>query len=274
MRIAALLALLTLAVAASGCAPALREPAPLTALGGAHVPAAGATPGDASVDELLSQAEASFGRRPDASQVAAARELFLAAARADESGVGGLLGAARASAWLIEHEKDGTRRATLASEAVQVCQWCLRRAPTRIECTYRLALALGQQARERSSTALDALPRIVALLEQVIAADPMLDGAGGHRVLALTLLRAPGWPAGPGDPNAGLEHARQADALAPELPVNLLVLGEALEKTGDAPEAGRVYERAEALAKVRAAAGDPDAGEWVSSASAARGALR
>jgi tetratricopeptide (TPR) repeat protein len=271
VRAAGPLALLTTALIVSGCAPALREPPPVTALGGARVPPAEATPRCASVEDLLSQAETRFGRRPDASQVAAARELFLAAARADESGVSGLIGAARASAWLIEHEQDGARRAALATEVVQACQWCLRRAPTRVECTYRLALALGQQARERPSTAADALPRIVALLEQVIAADPLLDRAGGHRVLALTLLRAPGWPAGPGDPDAGLEHARQADALVPEHPANLLVLGEALAKTGDTVEASRVYERAEALA--RAAVGNPDAGGWAESASAARAAL-
>ena len=275
MRAAAPFAPLTLAaLITNGCAPALREPPPVAALGGAHVPPAQPAPSGASVDELLSQAEASFGRRPDARQVEAARELFLAAARADESGVGGLIGAARASAWLIEHEKEGARRAALAAEVVQACQWCQRRAPTRVECTYRLALALGQQARERPSTASDALPRIVALLEQVIPADPLFDNAGGHRVLALTLLRAPGWPAGPGDPEAGLEHARQADALVPEHPANLLVLGEALAKTREVLEAGRVYERAEALAHARAATGDPDAGEWIASASAARAALR
>jgi hypothetical protein len=269
----ALLPLTLVSLVASGCAPALREPPPVTALGGPLVPPEGAR-GGAFVDELLTQAEESFARRPDAAQVETARELFFSAARADDSGVLGLLGAARASAWLIEHEKDGARRAALATEAVQACQWCQRRAPTRVECTYRLALALGQQARERPTTASDALPRIVALLEQVIAEDSKLDDAGGHRVLALTLLRAPGWPAGPGDAEAGLEHARQADALVPEHPANLLVLGEALAKTGDAVAAGRVYERAETLARARGAAGDPDASEWVESARRARAALR
>ncbi len=271
MRSASAFVPLTLAaLVVSGCAPALREPPPLSALGGARPPAQDG----AFAAELLAQAEESFGKRPDASQVESARELFLAAARADEAGVSGLLGAARASAWLIEHEPDGARRAALATEAVQTCQWCGRRAPTRVECTYRLALALGQQARERPTTASDALPRIVALLEQVIAADPELDSAGAHRVLALTLLRAPGWPAGPGDPDAGLEHARRADTLVPKHPANLLVLAEALAKTGDAAGARLHYERAEALAKVRAEAGDPDAAEWAASASAARAALR
>jgi hypothetical protein len=275
VRTALPFALLTsAALATGGCAPSLREPPPVGSLGGARDRPAEGTHGVAFVAELLTQAEESFGRRPDVGQVETARELFLAAARADETGAAGLIGAARASAWLIEHEKDGARRAALATEAVQVCQWCQRRAPKSVECSYRLALALGQQARERPTTASDALPRIVALLEQVIAAEPRLDDAGAHRVLALTLLRAPGWPAGPGDPDAGLVHARRADELVPKQPANLLVLGEALAKTGDAVAARRVYERAEALARPRAAAGDPDAAEWVASASLARAALR
>ncbi len=271
MRSACRLVPFTCLVLAAGCAPALREPPPVSALGGRRIQP---PQGSAFAAELLTQSEESFARRPDVGQVESARELFLTAARADEAGVKGLLGAARASAWLIEHEKDGARRAALATEAVQICQWCERRAPKNIECVYRLALALGQQARERPTTASDALPRIVAMLEQVIATDPRLDAAGGHRVLALTLLRAPGWPAGPGDVDAGLEHAREADRLVPRHPDNLLVLAEALAKTGDVAGARRTYERAEALARARADAGDPDAAEWAASAAAARSALR
>ena len=214
------LALLAAAAIACACAPALREPPPVADLGGPSVPSAGAGADAVSLQDLLDRAEASFAQRPDRARVATARDLFLAAARSDESDVRGLIGATRACAWLIEHEHDGGRRAALATEAVQASQWCQRRAPARVECTYRLALALGQQARERPGTAADALPRIVSLLEQVIAADPLLDGAGGHRVLALTMLRAPGWPAGPGDPEAGLEHAREADALVPGVDVD------------------------------------------------------
>jgi hypothetical protein len=258
---------------ATACAPALREPPPLEMLGRAGSSAAAAAPIGASVDELLAQAAASFDRRPDVAEVERARQLFFAAARSEEGGVEGLLGAARALAWLIEHESEGRRREALATEAVQACQWCRRLAPAKVECRYRLALALGQQARERPSTGVDALPQIVSLLEQVIAADPLLDAAGGHRVLALVLLRAPGWPAGPGDPEAGLEHAREADVLVPAHPANLLVLGEALEKNGRPAQASQTFARAEAQAEVREAAGDPDAREWIESAVRARAAL-
>jgi len=268
------LLVLTVMPALAACAPALHEPPPLAALGGAPARPRVETPATAGVDRVLGEAEAGFARRPDVQAVEMALELFLAAARADETRVEGLLGAARTLAWLVEHEPSGARRAALATEAVHACQWCLRQAPASIDCKYRLALALGQQARERQSTGADALPRIVSLLEEVILAAPRLDEAGGHRVLGLVLLRAPGWPAGPGDPEAALEHARAADALVPDNPGNLLVLGEALAANASPGEARVAYERAGQLAQAKAAGGDPDAREQAEAAARALKALR
>jgi tetratricopeptide (TPR) repeat protein len=276
--------LLAVALAATAaCAGALHEPLPLTAIGPPSAPAAdqgaassasapAASP--AEVDGLLHDGAAAFARRPDAKAVSGSLDVYLRAARADELRVEGLLGAAEASAWLIEHEADAPRRERLATEAVQICQWCVRRAPESIECPYRLALAIGQQARERSSTALDGLKRMMPLLEQVIARGPTLDAAGGHRVMALVLLRAPGWPTGPGDPDAALEHARKADALVPDEARNLLALAEALAATDQPEEARKIYARVEAIARAAAAAGHPDASEWADTAARALRTLR
>ena len=248
------------------CAPALRKPPPVAVLGNPAGAAAPAASSRADVDRLLADAEAAFGRRPDMREATTAYSTFLAAARADETRVEGLLGAARTAGWIIEHEPGEERRTRLATEAVQACQWCVTRAPASIACRYRLALALGQQARERPSTSKDGLTKMIALLEEVAAEDPTHDNAGPHRVLALVLLRAPGWPAGPGDPEAALVHARKANELAPDDADNLLVLGEALAKNDDPTQARLAYARAQAIARTRAAAGDPDASEIVTSA--------
>ncbi len=267
-----------LALAGAGlfvaCAPALREPPPLTTLGDRSDAAASGPTGPADVDQWLALAEDQFARRPDMNAAAHAYDAFLAAARADETRVEGLVGAAKVAAWLIEHEPDEKRRSVLATEAVQVSQWCVKRSPASASCQYRLALALGQQARERPSTSKDGLSRMVALLERVVAEDPRLDDAGGHRVLALVLLRAPGWPAGPGDPETALQHARQADQVFPGNADNLLVLGEALAANGALDDARTTYERAERIARARAAAGDPDAADLVESAVEALRKLR
>ena len=276
--------LLAVALATTAaCARALHEPPPLTAIGPATAPeghgaaassASARAPLPAEVDGLLRDAAAAFARRPDAGAASGSLDLYLRAARTDEIRVEGLLGAAEASAWLIEHEADASRREHLATEAVEICQWCVRLAPERLECTYRLALAIGQQARERSSTALDGLKRMTPLLEQVISRAPTLDAAGGHRVMALVLLRAPGWPTGPGDPDAALEHARKADALVPDEAQNLLALAEALAATDQPAEARKIYARAEAIATAAAAAGNPDAFEWADTAARALRTLK
>ncbi len=274
-----LLSAATLLLSAA-CAPALREPPAITALGersGAPI----TTPASAAeVPTLLADAERLFSRRPDMHAVTQAYGAFLSAARADASRVEGLLGAARVAAWMIEHEPDEGRRSVLSLEAVQAGQLCLERASsaasgtTAIECTYRLALALGQQARERRSTAKDGLDRMVGLLQEVIEQAPRLDKAGGHRVLALMLLRAPGWPAGPGDPETALEHARKADELVPNDADNLMVLAEALAENAFPAESRAAYERAVVIARERAAAGDPDAADIIAAAAQALGRLR
>jgi hypothetical protein len=261
------------AIAASlllgGCASALREPPPLATTGEGAAPAA-----PADVDRLLAEAAAAFAHRPDPAAVDRARTLFLAAAAADESRVEALLGAAEAVAWLIEHEADAGRRSALASEGVELGQWCQRRAPAEVACRYRLALALGLQARERPRTSADGLERMFALLTEVAATDPGLDHAGPHRVAALVLLRAPGWPFGPGDPEEGLAAARQAVEVDAAYPPNQLVLGEALAATGASDEGRAAWQHAHALAVARSAEGDPDAAAWAEEAAEALAAVR
>ena len=246
-----------LAALAVGCASALGEPPDLAGLGGGPQPPGSASPEE--VTDRLAEAEAELGAARDPEAVAQARELFLDVVRTDPTRLAGFLGAARATAWLIEHEDAGDRREELATEGVQIGQLCRRHHPEAPQCTYRLALAVGQQARERPATATDGLKVMVELLEEVIAVDPELDHAGGHRVLALVLLRAPGWPTGPGDPELGLEHARAAAAAFPEHPPNQLVLGEALLDNDLRAEARRALERGVALARESA---DPEAAEW------------
>ena len=147
--------------------------------------------------------------------------------------------------------------------AVRAGQWCERARPGSAPCDYWLAVALGVQARERRNTGHDALPRIVALLEAAAGQDPELDEAGPHRVLALVLLRAPGWPTGPGDPDRGLEEARESVRLRPDYPPNQLCLAEALSRIDDLAGSRLAYERALKQASSLSEAGNDEAGGWI-----------
>ena len=192
------------------------------------VDARSGSPGGKSANELVAAADAAWARRADLREAASAQALYLDAAVADEQRADALLGAMRALAYRVEHERDAAARTKAAEEEVQLGQWCKKRAPSDAACDYRLAIALGQQARERPATGKDALGKMVELLHQAIAMAPTLDSAGPHRVLALVLLRAPSWPIGPGDTEAGLAEARAAARLFPDAPENQLALGEAL----------------------------------------------
>ena len=257
---------LAAATLAAVCAPALREPPPVTQMAGTVAGAGGPRAAPADVDRLLADGQACFAKRPDRAEVRSAQRSYLEAARADDTRVEGLLGLARVSSWMIEHEPDAAKRDRLVTVAIEASQWCERRAPDSASCEYALAQALGQQARERPSTSHDGLERMVKALQRAAASEPGLDGGGPDRVLALVYLRAPGWPLGPGDPDAGLAAAQKAAALAPDHPPNHLALAEALARNDRRDEAHAAYARALALAWQRAAAGDPDAPEWAAEA--------
>lgn len=243
---------------AAGCAAALKEPPPISEL------QRGSTGG--SAEALLEEARAAYAKRPDVAAVRNAENLCLEAAQADEKGTDGLICAVQAKAWLAEREKDSAARKELAVSAVQAGQWCLRRDPASAACKYWLGVALGMQARERPTTAEDGLKRMAQLLREAMAADPRLDAAGPERILAVLLLRAPGWPVGPGDSEEGLAVAEKAVALFPDHAPNQLALGEGYQKNGRPREAREAYARAARLARSPPESEDPDSSTWLADA--------
>jgi len=105
------------------------------------------------------------------------------------------------------------------------------------------------------------LTSMLEALTRAESADPAYDEAGPARVKALVLVRAPGWPLGPGDAEAGLTAARRAVMLRPLYPPNLLTLAEALAKTGDARGASETFARARGEALALPAS--PDRDQWL-----------
>ena len=245
----------------AGCASALREPPPISTL---QREDRGTVPASA----LLQEGEEEFAKRPDPAAVRRAEGLCLAAANADDTQVEGLLCAMRAKAWLAEREKGVKDRTELSVSAVQVGQWCLRRDPASAACKYWLAVALGLQARDRPVTADDGLKRMIQLLREAAREAPLLDEAGPERVLALLLVRAPGWPVGPGDAEEAIPHVRKAVELRPDYPPNQLALGEVLIHNGDKPGGRAALQRAIELAQSTPWSSDPDAPSWVADARA------
>lgn len=170
-----------------------------------------------------------------------------------------LAAAIAADAKRSDHEPDSKIRSELAAEASRDAEACLAREPQAAACLYGRAVALGLEARAHPMRANELLNTMLGCLANADAADPNYDQAGPARVRALVLIRAPGWPLGPGDAEAGLVAARRAAALRPQYPPNLLALAEALAKTGDSSGARESYEHARDAAQALPATADRDA---------------
>ena len=168
-------------------------------------------------------------------------------------------------------ETDGKVRDQLAADAGRDAQACLERAPQAAPCLYYHAIALGLEARAHPLRAGEALKSMLDALTGAEAADAQIDEAGPARVKALVLVKAPAWPLGPGDPEAGLASARRAVALKPQYPPNVLALAEALAKTGDTRGAREAYGRARELSQALAPSGDRD--DWLRQAELGVGKL-
>jgi hypothetical protein len=161
----------------------------------------------------------------------------------------GLAAAIAANAERSDHESDPKVRGELAAEAGRDAAACLAREPQAAACLYGRAIALGLEVKVHPLRAGELLKDMLTALDAAEAANPNYDQAGPSRVRALVLIRAPTWPLGPGDPEAGLAAARNSVTLQPQYPPNLLAMAEALAKTGDANGARESYARARDVAQ-------------------------
>lgn len=175
--------------------------------------------------------------------------------------VAALAAAIDADAKRSDHESDSKIRGELSAEASRRAQACFSQDPQAAACLYGNAVALGLEARAHPTRAGELLSNMLAALARAESADPNYEEAGPARVRALVLIRAPGWPLGPGDTEAGLVAARRAVALRPLYPPNLLALAEALAKSGDGSGARENYARARDAALAQPASADRD--EWL-----------
>jgi hypothetical protein len=180
-----------------------------------------------------------------------------------------LAGAVAEDARRSDTETDSTIRNRLAADALRDAQACLERAPQAAACLYYHAIALGLKARAHPLQANEALKSMLEALGAADAADAEYDQAGPARVKALVLVKAPAWPLGPGDADAGLASARRAAALRPEYPPNVLALAEALAKSGDAHGAQDAYRHARELSQALMPSRDRE--DWLREADQALG---
>lgn len=163
-----------------------------------------------------------------------------------------------------DRESDAKVRESLAAEADRDAAACLARAPKAAACLYYRGVASGLMARAHPIRAGELLKSMLEALNAAALVDAGYDHGGPLRVQALVLIKAPGWPLGPGDPDAGLAAARRAVSLDATYPPNVLALAESLAKTGDQAGARDSYRRARELAQALAPSADRD--DWLNEA--------
>lgn len=186
------------------------------------------------------------------------------AVQAGTSSVSELAAAITADSKRIDNERDSKIRGELAADAGRNADACVALQPQAAACQYGRAIALGLQAKTNPLRAGELLSAMIEALGRADAADPSYDEAGPQRVRALVLIRAPGWPLGPGDTEAGLAAARRAVTLRPLHVPNQLALAEALAKTGDRSGAREAYARARDAAQALAPSDDRE--DWLKQA--------
>jgi hypothetical protein len=149
-----------------------------------------------------------------------------------------LVASVRRDSDLIAHSSDAAERTRLLAAATENARQCVAVAPQSGACLYAQAQVLGLTARERPTQAVARLKQMLSSLTQAEALDPGFDHAGPARLSAVVLLRAPGWPLGPGDPDAAVMAAQRAVDRDAAYPPNLITLAQAQAKT-DATAAAR-----------------------------------
>jgi hypothetical protein len=172
--------------------------------------------------------------------------------------------AIKARSQRTDHESDSRVRADLAAQSASDADACLALDAHAAACQYSKAVATGLEARAHPPRAVGLLGSMLEHLGNADAADPNYDNAGPSRVRALVLIRAPSWPIGPGDTDAGLAAARRAVSLQPDFPPNVLALAEAQSKTGDEKGARESYAHARDLAQATPPA--PERDDWLQEA--------
>jgi hypothetical protein len=185
---------------------------------------------------------------------------------AQPQSVEALAAAVQSASTRSDQETQSGARSELAAQASRDANSCISQQPQAAPCLYSKALALGLEARAHPTKAGEFLSGMLDFLKRAEAADANYDEAGPARVRALVLIRAPGWPLGPGDAEEGVTAARRALALRPKYPPNLLALAEGCAKTGDNGCARDNYTHARDAASTMAEGADRAA--WLQQADA------
>ena len=164
----------------------------------------------------------------------------------DSNNPNAALAVARCAALLLDF-LEGKERDRMAETGVSAVR-ALGAPDKNPVASYWLAICLGQILRERGMSAIPLLSEEIKALKTA-QEEPSIDLGGPFRVLGMLYLKAPGWPAGPGDHDVALELLSGVALQYPSHPLNQIFYGEALLATGDKETARQHFAKGKDLAR-------------------------
>ncbi len=197
------------------------------------------------IPDLLQLAVSSFNRCGPFEGVAlslAAAEAVLARQPGHQDAA---LHAARAAAWLLEFDDslDEPARRELAARGVGYAEAALAAIGERVDTVFLAGALLGLQLEVARVPGPVKLGKVHDYFERAVELAPDYDDGAPLRALGTLLVKAPGWPAGPGDVEEGIELLAQAVEQHSGHPANHYFLGEALLADGRRDEAAASFQR-------------------------------
>lgn len=157
--------------------------------------------------------------------------------------------AARACGWLADELYDPqnpgdnkTKRAHFSGRGVEYAKAAMDANPGGVEGHYYSGINLGLSATTKTVGAKFTVPSVRDAAKKAMQIDASYDHGGPPRLLGSLYAEAPPWPASIGDPDKGVELLEQAQKLAPDYPLNNVLLGNALMKAEKYDEAKKQYQ--------------------------------
>lgn len=147
----------------------------------------------------------------------------------------------RAYSWLSDDATDDRNKEQLANTGMELAKQAVAAKPDRVEGHYYLGTTIGQIAYEKKLKAKDLVPQVLAEAKAAVKADPRFDHAGPLRLEGALLSQAPEPPTSVGDHEEGMRTLEHATQLAPDYPLNHLLLGDAYRVNQLLDKAEREY---------------------------------
>jgi tetratricopeptide (TPR) repeat protein len=152
--------------------------------------------------------------------------------------------AAKDAGWLADElYNDKTKRAHYSGVGRDYSKAAIDLNPNGVEGHYYSGITTGLWVTTEVIGAKFDAPKVRDAAKKASQIDPKFDRGGPYRLLGIVYAKAPPWPASIGDTEKGVDYLKKALEIAPDFPLNNLLMGDAFAADGQYPEAMKQYHK-------------------------------